>query len=276
MNKCHGIDPSMKRRLIMNRFLAAGGLIAGLVLGAFAIAAVGAQEDSPTPSPAAEEEGESRRDNYKEKLAENLGISLEDLEAAIKQTHLDLIDEALADGKITEERADEMRERVENGDPVFPGFPSGPGGPRHHIRFGPLGPLLDSAKDVLGLEDGDIMDAYADGKSLADLAEEKGISVEDLKSQLLDAAKADLDEKVADGDITQEQADNILERLTNNIDDIINHTPPAGGMRHGFGPGANLPPIEDGADSSFEGFVPFGDNAEGKVTITSDGVIIDA
>lgn len=260
----------------MNRFLAAGGLIVGLVIGAFAIAAVGAQEDSPTPRPAAEEGGETRRDAYKEKLAENLGISLEDLEAAINQTHLDLIDEALADGKITEEQADEMRERVENGEPVFPGLHGGHGGPRHHMRFGPLHSLLDSAKDLLGLEDGDIRDAYADGKSLADLAEENGVSIDDLKSGLLEAAKTKLDEKVADGDITQEQADDIYERLNDNIDDIINHTPPAGrgGVPH---PGAFLPPVGDILESSLpEGFLPFGEGEEGSVTITSDGVIIDA
>ncbi|MEO6196583.1 MAG: hypothetical protein ABIP58_00575 [Dehalococcoidia bacterium] len=229
----------------MNRFLAAGGLIVGLVIGAFAIAAVGAQEDTPTPTPSAEEPTDTRRDAYKEKLAENLGISVEDLETAIKQTHLDLIDEALADGRIDEERAAELRDRVENGEPLFlhhggPGGHNGPGGLRG-IHW-----IAESAKDILGLEDGELRQAYADGKSLADLAEEKGVSVEDLKSQLLDTAEAKLAEKVTNGDITQEQADNILERLTNNIDDIINNTPPEppadreglrfGAPRGGFAP----------------------------------------
>jgi polyhydroxyalkanoate synthesis regulator phasin len=215
----------------MNRLLAAGGVIVGLIIGTFAIAAVGAQEDSPTPSPSPsneEDSGENRGDRYKELLSENLGISPEDLEAAIKQTHLDLIDEALADGKITEEQAAEARERVESGEKPFRHFRGG-GGPRgdHSFGFRGIHWLADTAKEILGLEDGAILDAYANGKSLADLAEEKGISVDDFKSQLLAAAKTKLDEKVAEGDITQEQADNKLERLTNNIDDIINFTPPA-------------------------------------------------
>ena len=229
----------------MNRFLAAGGLLVGLVIGAFAIAAVGAQEDTPTPAPSTEESIDTPRDNYKEKLAENLGVSVEDLEAAIKQTNLDLIDEALANGDIDEERAAELRDRVENGEPLFPHH-GGPGGHHGPGRFPGIHWIAESAKEILGLEDGDIREAYADGKSLADLAEEKGVSVEDFKSQLLDAAEAKLAEKVADGDITQEQADNKLERLTNNIDDIINFVPPEppadgegfrfGGPRGGFAP----------------------------------------
>lgn len=229
----------------MNRFLAAGGMIIGLVIGAFAIAAVGAQESAPTPTPSAEEPTDTRRDAYKEKLAENLGISVEDLDAAIKQTRLDLIDEALADGRIDEERAAKLRDRVGNGEPVFPrhGGPGEPHGPR---LFRGIPWIAESATDILGLDDGELRQAYADGKSLADLAEEKGVSVDELTSQLLDAAEAKLTEKVTDGDITQEQADNKLERLTNNIDDIINFVPPEppadgegfrfGGPRGGFAP----------------------------------------
>jgi hypothetical protein len=229
----------------MNRFLAAGGLIVGLVIGAFAIAAVSAQEDTPTPTPSAEESTDTRRDAYKEKLAENLGIPVEDLEAAIKQTHLDLIDEALADGRIDEERAAELRDRVENGEPLFPHH-GGPGGHHGPGGFPGIHWIAESAKEILGLEDGELRQAYADGKSLSDLAEENGISVDDFKSQLLAAAETKLTEKVSDGDITQEQADNILERLTNNIDDIINNTPPVppadgeglrfGGPQDGFAP----------------------------------------
>ena len=246
----------------MNRLLAAGGVIVGLIIGTFAIAAVGAQEDSPSPTPlpsTEEDSGESKRDRYKELLAENLGVSLEDLEAAIKQTHLGLIDEALADGKINEEQAAEARERVESGEKPFRHFRGGDG-PRGGHSFGFRGVhwLADTAKDILGLEDGAILEGYAAGKSLADLAEEQGISVDDFKSQLIDAAKAKLDEKVAEGDITQEQADKKLERLTNNIDTIVNFTPPglpAEGQGLRFG----------GPEGDFTPDLPFTDLEEANI-----------
>jgi hypothetical protein len=233
--------------MAMNRYLAAAGLVVGIIIGAFAIAAVGAQEDSPTPTPApsSDENDNSPKDRYKDRLAENLGITREELDDAITKTHLSLIDEAVEEGRITEDRADELRERVENGEPVFPGHAF----KEHHGRgnghghgfglFRGLKWLAGEASDILGLEEGELRQAYKDGKSLADLAEEKGISTDDLKSQILDAAKTKLDEKVADEDITQEEADAILERLTNNIDDIINFTPsapPAEGEGFHFGP----------------------------------------
>ena len=51
-------------------------------------------------------------DHYLELLAGNLGITVEELEGALTQSHLDLIDEKVADGTITEEEAAEIIERI--------------------------------------------------------------------------------------------------------------------------------------------------------------------
>ena len=60
------------------------------------------------------------------------------------------------------------------------------------------------------------------GQSLAEIGESKGVSADTLESAILTAAGEKLDQAVADGKLTQERADKIMARLTDNIDRILN------------------------------------------------------
>lgn len=53
---------------------------------------------------------------------------------------------------------------------------------------------VEAAAEVLGLSTDDVMEALADGSSLADLAEEQGVSRDDLVAALVADAPADLQE----------------------------------------------------------------------------------
>lgn len=224
----------------MNRFSIAGGLIVGLLVGVFAAAAVGAQESTPTPSTVVGDAG-GIFDDFKSKLAENLGISTDQLDTALDQTQIDIVDEKLANGDITQEQADAIKERIESGENVP--FPFFFGGPHPGIRM-EIG-LVDSAAEVLGMDVSDLLTELRDDKSLNDVAAEKGLSADDFKTQLLDNMKAKLDQKVTDGDITQEQADNIYARLSENIDDVLNN-------------------------NNFEGRLPFGPHRPGPRVFNDD------
>ena len=97
----------------MKRLLIVGGLVASLVGGIVVVAAAGAQEESPTPTPSAatptpsadggDDGGDDERgrpfENFLDRLAENLGISREELDSTIDETQIELIDEAVADGR---------------------------------------------------------------------------------------------------------------------------------------------------------------------------------
>jgi hypothetical protein len=61
----------------------------------------------------------------------------------------------------------------------------------------------------------------ADGATLATVAEANGQSRDALKAFLTAEAETALAEKVADGDLTQAEADERLSRLTSNLDAII-------------------------------------------------------
>ena len=60
-----------------------------------------------------------------------------------------------------------------------------------------------------------------DGKSLADVAKAEDKSAEGLEQAMIDAVKKNLDEAVGEGNLTREQADDILERIEARIHDIV-------------------------------------------------------
>ena len=211
----------------MKRWFIFGGLVAALAVGAVAVA--GAQEGgSPTPVPDAQSEdtdtgdtarGE-RREDFLNRLAENLGVSREDLDGAVDETQIEMIDQALADGRIDEEKAAELKERVANGEPLFPFFGGGGHGHIRHIVVS----FIEVAADVLGLEVDDVKEQAKDGSSLADIATAQGVDVETFKTDLLAGIKTKLDAQVASGDLEQDRADEMYARFSENIDDIVNKT----------------------------------------------------
>ena len=81
------------------------------VIGAGVVLANGGDSDSKGDS-----DRETRRAELQADFAEALGVTPETLVAAIQQVVLDRIDAAVADGKISEEKASEWRTAVESGE----------------------------------------------------------------------------------------------------------------------------------------------------------------
>ena len=71
---------------------------------------------------------------YLESLAGRLGVDVETLEQAIRDTNLEQVDRLLENGVITEEQAQTLRERIENSDSVWFGV-----SPHARGRFGEFG-----------------------------------------------------------------------------------------------------------------------------------------
>ena len=134
------------------RLVAAGGGLAALVLAAGALA----QTDTFSPK----EESDALVAN----AAELLGVEPVELTDALRQAFENRIDAAVADGRMTEEQAERMREHLESGDlPLLHG-PWGGHGPRdgmglHHG----FGGGLDAAAETLGLSQDELRDALRDG-----------------------------------------------------------------------------------------------------------------
>jgi hypothetical protein len=202
----------------MKRIMILGGVLAALAVGIVAVAGAGAQEDTSEDNPG---------EHYLDLLAGNLGVTVDELEAALTQSHLDRIDEKVADGTISEEEAAEIIERIESGEGrLFPPFGRHGGGQGKMHRLHGL--IVENSAEVLGLEVEALKDRLHDGNSLADVATAQGADIEQFKADVLTGVAADLDEKVADESITQEQADMILEKITESIDRIVEKVPGEG------------------------------------------------
>jgi hypothetical protein len=169
--------------------------------------------------------------------AEQLGVESAELEAALKQALKNRVDAALAAGRITEEQATEMKERIDAGEMPLVG--AGPGGHgRGHHGFVDFA----AAADFLGVTEAELQERLRDGDTLAEIATAEGKTAAALVDALVAAAKGDLDEKVDAGRITAAQRSSILEDLEQRMEDVV-----SGEFSFGFrgGPGFGRPPVDD-------------------------------
>ena len=169
--------------------------------------------------------------------AGQLGIEPSELSDALKEALKNRVDQAVEDGRLTEEQADALKERIDSGDAplIFGGF----GGPGFgHGHFGHFADL-DAAATYLGLTEAELRAELEDGKTLAEIAKAEGKSVPGLVQALVKAANERIAEAVADGRLTQAQADELEADLEERITDLVNGElhGPGPGFHHGFGPG---------------------------------------
>jgi hypothetical protein len=145
--------------------------------------------------------------------AKQLGVTPSALTAALKKALENRVDAAVADGRLTKAQGDELKQRIESGDlPLF-----GPrGGPYEH--FGEL----DAAASYLGLTEAQLETQLESGKSLAQVAKDRGKSVDGLIQALVDQATKKLDAAVAAGRLTKAQEQQILSGLKQWITDFVN------------------------------------------------------
>jgi hypothetical protein len=234
-------------KLTSKKVLAA--TVAGLAVAGGGAAIAASQSESPAST-------------FFDSVAKHLGISSEELEDATKAAAVDQVDKALADGRITEEQADELKSRIESGDapwllgPGVFGFRGhGPNAPRADHPFF-FQDKLEPASDYLGLTPTELLERLRSGKSLADVAKAEGKSVDGLKQAILDAAKSALDDAVARESLTQDQADAIYERLQDFIDELVNGKIPApfgGRLEQPFGGPPGFAPHDGGDDDGSGG-----------------------
>jgi polyhydroxyalkanoate synthesis regulator phasin len=190
----------------MKRLLSIAAVVA--VLGVTAVVVGGAVTSA--------QEGDGPIGTFLEKLAGKLGIGEDELKTAIEETQSEMIDEAVADGRLTEEQAERLRERLGEG-----GFPFGSPLSRMTRHVGPHFYVTEAAVEVLDTTRDELSQQLRDGNSLAEVAEAQGMSAEDFQAALLLEVKAQLDDLVAEGKLTQEHADLIFQAAEENIDSIV-------------------------------------------------------
>jgi len=182
------------------------------------------------------------QDAFLNNVAKRLNVTPAALKAALKGASDDRIDAAVAAGKITKAQGDAMKARTaEGGVPLFGGGGHrgggfGHGGPGHG---GPAS--LDAAAKYLGLTEAQLHTQLESGKTLAEIAKAQGKTIDGLERALTAATKTKLDAAVKAGAITQAQADDLLTRATDHLDDLVNGK--LGFHGHDGGRGFGGPPM---------------------------------
>lgn len=124
-----------------------------------------------------------------EHLADALGITVEELEAAIAEARAAALADAVADGRITQEQADMVAARAALAEYID-----------HHALLA----------DVLGMSVAELEEAQAAGQRLDEIVEAQGLTMEEARAAVQAAHEAAVQQAVSDGVITQEQADQFL------------------------------------------------------------------
>jgi len=232
----------------------AGALILSALVGGTLIGSALATDDRTTDMAA---NASAYCDTFLDALASELGVSRDELTAAGKAAATTTIESALADGDLTQERANRLKARIDEADG------NGCGILGHGLAFGRgfvhgfergfgkgllSGDVWDAAADVLGVESADLRGDLRDAGSLQAVAEGQGVSYDDVKAAIVGAVQSDLDAAIADGKVTEERADAAISRVNAWLDD--GGQLPAPGRGHFRGSGHEGDASESPAEES--------------------------
>lgn len=208
------------------------------IVGAAAVGAVAYAQDEDSDFPF------DFGQKFREALAEILGMTVDEYDAAVDKARDQVVDEAVTEGWLTDDQAELFRFRMDQMPEGHRGF-----GMRELPKVfgfqnrGMMGwgdSLLSVAADQLEMSLTELLTELQDGKSIADVATDKGADTQAIVDAYVAELKADLDEEVADGDMTQTQADFCLEqaeaRAAEQLENTWEGCAPFG-MPRGFGHG---------------------------------------
>jgi hypothetical protein len=191
-----------------------------MVLVGGAGAAIGATQLSPR----------EERQAVVEDAAKQLGVTPKQLEDALRKALENRVDAAVASGRITEEQAQRLKERIRAGElPLF-----GLHGPRgRDFRGGPVGAAhgvkLKAAATYLGVTKAQLRESLRARKTLAQVATERGKPVAGLVDALVAAHVQRLDAAVAAGRLTKVRRDALAARVKERVTAMVNGERPLRG-----------------------------------------------
>jgi len=148
-------------------------------------------------------------------LAANLGIDQNTLTAALTKTEQQMIDNAVSQGYLTQSQAEQMKADLQNHPGFFPFF----GGPGGHGPGKPGGRGdLNAVARVLGMSVTDLQTQLQDGKKIPDLVQQQGMTMQQFQEKMFALKKQAIQQDVSSGKITQQQADQILQKMQTRLE----------------------------------------------------------
>lgn len=177
-------------------------------------------------------------------IAQDKGVTEDVLLQKLTDAENQKIDAAVTAGNITQAEADKrksgladkLKKVVENA-----GFGKEKG---EHRGFGREGKLAKQTATILGVDEATIKDQLKQGKTLAQIAQDKGVTEDVLLQKLTDAENQAIDSAVTAGKITQTQADKmksgLADRLKKEVENTVKHEGHEKGRHEAFADPAAL------------------------------------
>ena len=200
-----------------------GGALAFVFLAALAVVGLVAgvsYAQGPTATPSPQAPATNYNQTFWESLASRLGVTVDRLQQAFKDAAKDTVGKALQDNQITQDEANRINQRVDQWQPSqgegpfeLPferGLEHGRG---HKSGLFATSAVLDAAAQALGMTTADLTTQLRAGKTLADVAKDKNADVNTVKQAMVNAAKAQVDQEVQAGRLTQDQASQLKQRI---------------------------------------------------------------
>ena len=215
---------------------------------ALAVAGGGAAIAATQLSPKAESEA------VVNDAAKQLGVTPAKLSDALKQALSNRVDAAVAAGTMTKAQGDQLKARIAAGEfPLFgvrgPGFGHGEGGPH-----GGFDAHLSAAATYLAVTEAELRTSLEGGKTLADVAKEKGKSTAGLVNALVADETKELDAAVTAGRLTKAQRDALVTNAKQRFQDLVDGKAPArGSFRDHDGFRGGPPGADDDSGYRFDG-----------------------
>jgi len=101
----------------------------------------------------------------------------------------------------------------------------GPGG-----RGGRGGEQMATVAEVIGVDAEALREAFAAGQSVADVAEANGVALDDVVAAVVEQMETHIAEHVAEGELTQEEADAKLADAADTVTERLSSVPAERGM----------------------------------------------
>ena len=159
-----------------------------------------------------------------DELAAEAGVDAQSIIDAIVAAESEFINGLLEDGSISQEEADEWLAEVAEYASDFVEFSWDDADFEDEFEEDEFEYVDwdEVAATALGVTVDDLYEAYLDGKSLADLAAENNVELATITAALIDAETELIAGLVADGVLSQEEADEWLSYLAEEADDFVN------------------------------------------------------
>lgn len=154
--------------------------------------------------------GDSLLQLYLDKLAGLLGVERSKLESAMKDARKQALDDAVSQGIIDSDRASKLEQGMDEGKwpALWPAL-GWHGGKGNEWSVD----LTDAIASTLGLTRQQLCEQVKNGKTLQELAAAKGLTLDQLKTGAIEAVGSKLDEAVAAGKVTRDEADEMLSKI---------------------------------------------------------------